>query len=151
MNGVRDLDAIFRMFDSVFSDDFFTKNNTLGRDEVVGNFYSISNFPPTDLFVREDSKNWVFEFALAFYNEDEIDVSFNGDYMYLKAEKKEEKKDRKYLHRGVKYSDISNRYYLPIAKFDTSNASATFKNGILTVEIPVKPEHQPRRIAITAN
>lgn len=143
-NGVRDLMAITRMFSDVFNEDFSDRN-------VFNEFYTIANYPPTDLYLKEDSKNWVFEFALAFYEEDEIDISFNGDYMNLKVEKKNSEKlnqGKKYIHKGVKFSRIDNNYYLPMAKFDTANAVANFKNGILSVEIPVKAEHLPKKILI---
>lgn len=146
-NGVRDLRAIVQMFDEVFTSDFFRQPT--GCRTAFDEFYTLANFPPTDLYVREDNKNWVFEFALAFYNEDEIDISFNGDYMHLKAEKKlTEKTGRKYIHKGVKVGGVDNNYYLPMAKFDTAAATATFKDGILTVEIPMKPEHQPKKLLI---
>lgn len=110
--------------------------------------YSCAPFPPTDVYVKEN-KDLVFKFAVAGYGEDAIKLDFNDDYMVMKIEKEEkEEKEKHYLRKGIKYSKVEERYYVPSMKYDRDNVEASLRDGILTVMIPAREEAKPKTIKI---
>ena len=134
----------FEIFDEIFKDfDFF-----LRESPTVKELYSVS-FPPANVYIKQESKDLVFEFALAGYSQDDIDISFEGDKMFLEITKtsKEDSKDY-YLHRGIKMSSQKRWYFVPLSKYKVEDAEAKFENGILTVNVPAKEEAKPRKIKI---
>ncbi len=111
------------------------------RDENV-DYYPSYSYPPMNLYLTQE-KELVFEFALAGFREDDIELEFQGDYMIFsaKAPNMEPEEDVKYFKRRLKFKEIENqRYYVPEDKFDRGSVNAVFKNGILKVVVPPK-EH----------
>lgn len=53
-------------------------------DENV-DYYPTYSYPPANVYMTED-KSLHFEFALAGFNGDKVNLEFNGDYMILNAE-----------------------------------------------------------------
>jgi len=133
-------DAMARDFESVFSD-------AESYSHVIP-----TNFPPANMFVDEE-KNLRFEFALAGYTKDEIELNFDGDKMFLTLTplKSEEDENIKCLNRGIKHSSSKTFYIVPAVKYDHSAATADYKNGVLIVSIPSREEAKPRRLAIDIN
>ena len=62
--------------------------------------------------------------------------------------KKEEKKEGEWLIKERRSSCFSRRFTLP-QDIDAEKVTAEFKHGVLSVDIPRKPEPQPKQIAIT--
>ena len=147
------MDEIFgaaQSFSESFSDAFRTgpQHTHRGRgpwwfwnDNV--DFYPAFNYPPANIFMTDD-KHLVFEFALAGFEESNIDLKFQGDYMVLSARMPSEANGHegvRYFKRRLKLKDIENqRYYAPADKFDRENVKAVFKRGILRVELPPNEE-----------
>ena len=102
-------------------------------------YYPTYSYPPLNVSIKPD-KTLVFEFALAGFAEKDIDLSFQGDYMFFSARVAgEELQDEgvRYFKRRLRLKDITEqRYYVPADKFDRGKVSAVFRNGILKVEIP---------------
>jgi HSP20 family molecular chaperone IbpA len=94
----------------------------------------------------------IFEFALAGFDEKDISLSFQGDYMVFSAKLKEEEtglpveersadENVRYFKRRLKMKDIEKqKYYVPLDKYAQEKVKAVFKNGILKVTIPPKDE-----------
>ncbi|HUX21548.1 MAG TPA: Hsp20/alpha crystallin family protein [Spirochaetia bacterium] len=106
-------------------------------------FYPAFNYPPANVYITGD-KQLIFEFALAGFDEKDIDLKFHGDYMVLSARIPMEMNERegvRYFKRRLKLKDIEGqRYYAPADKFDRENVKAVFKRGILRVELPPKED-----------
>lgn len=133
----------------LFNDDFDRVLNSLVN---MGRGYSdfiTSNFPPVNVFTDED-KNLSFQFALAGYNKEDINISFSGDYMVLRIDpaEKEKKEGVKCIHRGIKHAKFATKYYVPHERYDTDNVTASFEDGILRVEVPSKAPEKARLIEI---
>ena len=113
-------------------------------DKALVNFpaleysYEFSTFPPSNVYLKED-RTLDFEFVVAGYNEDNIKIEFDGDYMVLNLKSSQEDKKEengKFILRNIKKSNSASKYYVPSDKYDRENAKASLKNGILKVSIP---------------
>ena len=130
---------------NLLTEDFPSGVSSLSSAQVYN-----SKFPPCNISVEEKSLDLTLEFALAGYKLEDIEISFEDDYMLLKVEgKKEEKEEKKeYLYRGIKKSTSHSKYYVPFSKYNTDSVNATFENGVLKVLIPAKEERKPKKIII---
>lgn len=141
----------FRNYTDLF--DRMFKDVTTGLDLVSDAQIYNSKFPPCDIYFHEDSKDLEFQFALAGYSKDEIDISFEDDAMILSlgftGEKNEEPSEKKEaLMRGIKRSRAKVKYFVPFAKYNVEEAKAEYKEGILTVKVPAKEESKPKKLLI---
>ena len=103
-------------------------------------FYSFYSFPPANIYMTAE-RSINFEFALAGFAEEDIDLEFKGDYMVLNARAPETPESVSYLKRRLKFKDVvDQKYYVPDDKFNREEAKAVFKNGMLTVAVPPREE-----------
>lgn len=119
------------------SSDFFRE-----AKESFNELYS-TNFPPLNIWVDKESRELVFEIALAGYTKDDIILNFEDDKMILELKKKDQTNDdsRLLMYQGLKYSCKKAIYWIPRSKYDHSKAEAEFNDGILKIKIPsIKPE-----------
>jgi HSP20 family protein len=91
--------------------------------------------------VKETKTDYSVIAELAGMNKEDIDVHFENNTLYLKGEKKYEKKSNE--DEKVQYTE---RYYgsfmrnIPFAdEIDTQKIDADFKNGLLTIKLAKKP------------
>ncbi|MBN1519461.1 MAG: Hsp20/alpha crystallin family protein [Spirochaetales bacterium] len=106
-------------------------------------WYPTYSYPPMNIFMTAD-RSMVFEFALAGFDEKDISLTFQGDYMVFAARidfENVSEEGVRYFKRRLKLKDIERqKYYVPADKFSQSEVKASFKNGILRVTIPPKAE-----------
>ena len=116
-------------------DDFFW-------DEKI-DYYPAYSYPPANVYLEED-KSIVFEFALAGFDENSLNLEFIGDYMVFSAtapDRSHLNENVRFFKKRLKFKDIKNqKYYVAEDKFDREKVKASFKNGILRVAIPAKAE-----------
>ncbi|TVR55728.1 MAG: Hsp20/alpha crystallin family protein [Spirochaetaceae bacterium] len=139
----RIMDEIFEAaedFSTVFTEGIGYKTPTW---KWKGDLYPAYSYPPSNIYMLED-KTIVFEFALAGFSEEKIDLEFKGDNMQLTAHVGDSFRDRddvKYLKRRLKLKDVvAQKFFVPEDKFDREKAHAVFKNGILRVTIPARDD-----------
>ena len=119
-----------------FDKQFFDENT---------DFYPNYSYPPMNVFMNED-RTLVFEFALAGFDEKDISLSFQGDYMVFSARINSEDEgninpNTRYFKRRLKMKDIEKqKYFVPLDKYAQEKVKALYKNGILRVSIPPKDE-----------
>jgi HSP20 family protein len=82
----------------------------------------------------------------------EIEVVVDNDILTIRGEKKEEKDEEKknFLYSERRYGSFERRFRLP-ETVEQGDISAGFKNGVLTLTLPKKPEArkpEPRKINI---
>lgn len=103
--------------------------------------------------VVEDGSSFKVEAELAGMDPKNVEVEVAGGCLTVKGERKEEKKEEKdggsYLRQEISYGSFTRTIALPDTA-DSDKAKASFKNGILTVTVPKKPEAQqkPKKIEI---
>ena len=169
-NGPLDLGSIF---DEIFNaardfdfDEFQKKVKNFGENQRGGqgfffdentDYYPNYLYPPMNVFMTAD-RSLVFEFALAGFDEKDISLSFQGDYMVFSAtiprntgnfaasgetagEYSAPQENIRYFKRRLKMKDIEKqKYFVPLDKYAQEQVKAVFKNGILKVTIPPKEE-----------
>jgi len=171
MKGTRNYMDLGNIFDEIFEaaqeiNDEFRKNfkNCNPRDTGFSHgpfafgkqffdentdFYPNYSYPPMNAFMTED-RTLVFEFALAGFDEKDINLSFQGDYMVFSAtiggendsdSAKTPEENIRFFKRRLKMKDIEKqKYYVPLDKYAQEKVKAVYKNGILRVNIPPKDE-----------
>ncbi|MDR1253009.1 MAG: Hsp20/alpha crystallin family protein [Treponema sp.] len=122
-------------------------------------FYPNYSYPPMNVFMTGD-RTMVFEFALAGFDEKDISLSFQGDYMVFSAKISENFDSEKsgaeqgeddaakihdenirYFKRRLKMKDIEKqKYFVPLDKYAQEEVRAVYRNGILRVSVPPKDE-----------
>ncbi|MDR1903150.1 MAG: Hsp20/alpha crystallin family protein [Treponema sp.] len=117
-------------------------------DENI-DYYPNYSYPPMNVYMTSD-RSLIFEFALAGFDEKDISLSFQGDYMVFSASIPQKadsesgqplEENYRYLKRRLKMKDIEKqKYFVPQDKYAQENVKAVFKNGILKVLIPPKDE-----------
>ena len=117
--------------------------------------------PRVDVVEKKD--DYVLDMELPGLSENDVDINLKDRVLTIAAKKEEkvekneaEAEDKKH-HKDNKNFLIHERhgYYFSRSftlpnDIDSDKVSAGFKNGLLTITIPRKPETQVKRIAITA-
>ena len=95
--------------------------------------------PRSDVVETEDGIEVTVE--LPGLEQKDIEVSLSDEALTIKGEKKVERKDEKkgYYISERSYGSVFRSIPLP-AGVDSDKAEASFKNGVLTVELPQRPE-----------
>jgi HSP20 family protein len=79
----------------------------------------------------------------------DVDVAISGDMLTIKGEKKQEKEEKDEHHHVVErtYGAFSRMVRLP-APVAADKIKATFKNGVLTVNLPKTEEAKQKAIPV---
>ena len=89
--------------------------------------------------ILDNDKSFKVEAELPGMKEDDVEVTINDNYLTIRGEKKESKEDKgeNYVCRERHYGSYQRTIALPETA-DTDKAKATFKKGVLWVDIPKK-------------
>jgi HSP20 family protein len=109
---------------------------------------NLSAFAPT-FDVKETANSFVFKADLPGIQEGDLDISLTGNRLTVSGQRQEETKDESdtYYAYERSYGGFSRSFTLPEG-IDPDHVQAALKDGVLSIEIPKKPEVQPKRIAI---
>lgn len=137
--------ALQRRMNSLFDDFFgYSSSDWWGTN---------GSFAPR-LEVSETGKEIRISAELPGLDEKDVEVTFNGNMLTIKGEKKEEQEEEKgnYWHSERSYGYFERSVQLPDS-VDADKAKAKFKKGVLKVTLPKKPEAQstPRKIELLSN
>ncbi|QBR85287.1 Hsp20/alpha crystallin family protein [Legionella israelensis] len=123
-------------------DDFYDLFET-GKPKLES-FDNLRLSPPVD--VVEDDKSYKLEVEMPGMGEEDIQVSVDGHVLTIEGEKSTSKKDEKknYISREISYGRYVRSITLPESA-DLDKASASFKKGMLWVEIPKKAGSQSKK------
>ncbi len=120
-------------------DDFF--NNGFSETSLLPTSWKGDQLAAPVVDIVENEKTFKVEAELPGIDQDDVEVTVNDNYLTIKGEKKgsKEDKDEDYVRRERYYGSYQRTIALP----ETANADkakATFKKGVLWVEIPKKKE-----------
>jgi len=104
--------------------------------------------PAVDIFQTGDHE-LVLKAELPDMAREDIDIHIENFVLTVKGEKKAstEVKDEQYHHVERRYGAFSRSFSLP-QTVDPSRVSAEYKNGVLTVRLPLREEAKPRSIKV---
>jgi HSP20 family protein len=106
--------------------------------------------PPVDMY-QNGNNEVVLKAELPDLKRQDIDVTVDGNTLTIKGEKKlaGEVKEDQFQRLERSYGSFSRSFSLP-PNVDTSRLTAEYKNGVLTVRIPLREEAKPRQIEVRA-
>jgi HSP20 family protein len=136
-NALSDFD---RYMDSFWGDSFLSPSDRI-----------FNRLPAVD--VRETDKAYVLEADLPGFEEKDVEVHLDNNTLIIESQKEDEKKEEKkgsYVIRERRSSAFSRSFRLP-ENADPEGITASFKNGVLSLEIKKRAEAQKRVIQIGKN
>ena len=94
--------------------------------------------------VIENDNNYCVEVAAPGMTKDDFNIQIDDDdNLVITMEKKDEKKNGRYLRREFSYSKFQQAMILP-DDVDRTKISAKVNNGVLEVELPKLPEEEKK-------
>jgi HSP20 family protein len=129
----------FRLFDEFYRD--WAQRSTPPESD--------SWRPAVDILERDG--NLILCAEIPGVTEKDIDLKLEGNILTIKGEKKQSPQAEGYNIYQIEsfYGQFSRSFTLP-ETVDAEKISANFKNGVLTVTLPQKPEVKPRSIKVNA-
>jgi HSP20 family protein len=135
------------------SNDFFPSFfDGFGKD-IFDDFLSInSNQTMPAVNIVDDKNEFRIEVAAPGFKKEDFKVNMEGNVLTVHSEKevKNEHKDEKYARKEFSYSSFKRSFTLPDGT-DNENINASYKDGILTINIQKKEEakkKEPKQISI---
>jgi HSP20 family protein len=104
--------------------------------------------PPVDIF-QNGAHELVLKAELPDMAREDIDINIDNFVLTIKGEKKfaGEVKEEQFHHVERRYGTFSRSFSLP-QTVDTGKVGAEYKNGVLTVRLPLREEARPRQIKV---
>ena len=120
---------------------------TSGRSDE-GLLSSGSWLPPVDIY-QNGQHELVLKAELPDLTREDIDITVDKGTLTIKGEKKlsSEVKDEQFHRIERTFGTFSRSFALP-ASVDPSRVAADYKNGVLTVKLPMREEAKPRQIKV---
>jgi HSP20 family protein len=99
--------------------------------------------------VKETKDAYVFHADMPGIEEKDIDISLTGNRLTVSGKREAEQRQESdtYYAYERSYGSFARAFTLPEG-IDIDHADAELKNGVLTISIAKKPEHQPRKITL---
>ena len=122
-------------------------SDTYGRSDE-GLMTSGSWVPPVDIFHNGDQEV-VLKAELPDMTRDDIDITVDKGTLTIKGEKKfaADVKEEQFHRIERRYGSFSRSFALP-PTVDATKVGAEYKNGVLTVRLPLREEAKPRQIKV---
>ena len=101
--------------------------------------------PALDLYVTP--KSVVARVALPGPKPDDVNVTIDGGLVTISGSVNEESGEAGYVHKELTHGSFSRSFWLPAA-VEADAASASFKDGLLTLTLPKTEEVEPKRVQV---
>ena len=101
--------------------------------------------------IKEEADRYVVHADLPGVKPDDIDVDLHNGILTIKGHRETEAKEEKENYKRIEriYGSFYRRFALP-ESVDEEKIEAKYDNGVLTINIPKKPQHQPKKITVQA-
>jgi len=125
-------------------DEFVASLEPTGGSEEVANRGWI---PAVD--IRETDAGFVFEAELPGLTKENVHITLENQVLSIEGERRQEKEEKGVDYHRIERSvgSFSRSFTLP-SNASSEGVEASFRDGILTIEIPKREETKPRQIAI---
>lgn len=104
--------------------------------------------PPVDIYQNGDQE-LVLKAELPDMSREDIDITVENYVLTLKGEKKlaGDVKEEQFHHVERRYGSFSRSFSLP-RTVDAGKVSAEYRQGVLTIKLPLREEAKPRQIKV---
>ncbi len=104
--------------------------------------------PPVDIY-QNGEHELVLKAELPAMTREDIDVRVENDTLTIRGEKKlaNDIKEEQYHRVERRYGSFSRSFTLP-PTVDTGKVSAEYRNGVLTVTLPLREDAKPRQVKV---
>jgi HSP20 family protein len=128
-----------RLFEEFFNDFPFGRSLPETRETWM---------PSVDILEKDG--NLILRAELPGMTEKQIDLKLEGNTLTLKGERKMDTEDNKSNYHRVEsfHGSFTRSFRLPDT-VDVGKINAEYKNGVLTITLPQKPEVKPREIPVS--
>jgi HSP20 family protein len=122
-------------------------SDAYGRSDE-GLLSSGSWMPPVDIY-QNGEHELVLKAELPDMTREDIDVTVDNGTLTIKGEKKlsGEVKEEQFHRVERRYGAFSRSFSLPLT-VDPGRVAAEYKNGVLTIKLPMREEAKPRQIKV---
>jgi HSP20 family protein len=127
----------FRLFEDFFND--WALRSMEGRR-------SENWTPPVDILDKDGKL--ILSVTIPGMSEQEIELKVEGQVLTIRGERKSQEADGYVYHQRESYCGSFSRSFTLPDSTDLENIKADYKNGILTIAVPQKPEVKPRTVKI---
>jgi HSP20 family protein len=99
--------------------------------------------------VKETKDAYVFKADLPGVDDKDIDITVSGNRLTVtgKREAEEREKDENYFLYERQFGAFTRSFTLPEG-VDPDHVEAEMKGGVMTITVPKRPEHQPKKISL---
>ena len=133
---------LFPEFPSMF-DDFITRD--IFRLPTRGNFKGMS-LPAVN--VKETESAYELEMAAPGMNKKDFKIALEQNTLIISAEQEnkveEKSEDGNYTRREFSYQEFKREFLLPENSVNEDKISASYKDGILHIQVPKKEPEKPK-------
>jgi len=123
--------------------------NSLFREmnESESPLTTASFVPAVDIY--EDTKKVVLKLEVPGIEEKDLDIRVENNTLTVKGERKFEKEEKEENFHRIerRYGSFYRAFTLP-STVDNEHINASYKNGVLVLELSKKPEAQPKQIKV---
>ena len=104
--------------------------------------------PPVDIYQNGDHEV-VIKAELPDMSREDIDITVDNGTLTIRGEKKltQDVKEEQFHRIERRYGTFSRSFSLP-QTVDTAKVGADYKNGVLTVRLPLREEAKPRSVKV---
>ncbi len=104
--------------------------------------------PPVDIYQNGDQEV-VLKAELPDMSREDIDITVDNGTLTIKGEKKlsNDVKEEQFHRIERRYGAFSRSFSLP-QTVDTGKVAAEYRNGVLTIRLPLREEAKPRQIKV---
>ena len=127
--------------------------NQYNLERAMNRFFDLESEPLPSGFpldVIESDSEYIVKAAVAGFDPEKIEITYDDNTLSIKGEVKEEyenAEEGKYHIRERSYGSFYRSISMP-GVIDADSISADTDTGILVVHLPKKPETQPKKISI---
>lgn len=124
--------------------------NRLFSEKTTNRMRNAPSFPAINIWTAEDRAKITAE--IPGVDRDDLDINLTGDTLTLSGVRKQaELPENAHYHRQERrYGEFNRNIQLPYT-VDVNKVMATFKNGVLTVELPRVEAEKPKKISVKAS
>lgn len=142
-----DIDPILDVLDEIVNHHSSSSDSKKNKRNLSHIYKSISPLMATDLI--ETEKEFQVHCDLPGVQNEDVDISVNDGFLVLKAERKANLDDKSHTVHSIErsFGKVQRKIALPTT-IDAEKVQATFKNGVLIVSFPKKPQATTVKVPI---